>query len=94
MRFEWNSLREGDPVSFHGDGQEVIDGLVALIDVRPGSNAIGIESEDAAGHRHVDWPNRLNVHPAPNGGAERCLRCEGLDHGRADARPVATGTRT
>ena len=83
MRFEWNALRVGDAVRLHPDGGALVAGVVAFVDVRRGSNAIGIRGA-AVGDR-VCWPSRMTVHSAlgDNDALDPCLRCAALQNERS-----------
>ena len=87
MRFEWNSLRVGDPVRVHVADGYLSTGTVAFVDSLHGSNGVGISVVSADGSDKVSWPSRVSVH-GPSGDTndpgEVCLRCASLvDGGRS-----------
>ena len=69
-RFEWNALRMGDHVRVHeGAGSELSAGVIAAVEVRHGSNGVGIRVGPS-----VLWPARMTVHLGQR--SEQCWRCD------------------
>jgi hypothetical protein len=85
LRFEWNALRRGDEVLVHDQRDRDLTlrpGVVAMLDTRRGTNAIGIRvgggAVDGAAESTVLWPSYLAVHRPPLDPAEPCWRCDAV----------------
>jgi hypothetical protein len=79
LTLEWNALRVGDRVVVHDPtgGDILVQGSVAMVDMRRGSNGVGIRIARAGASRRIIWPGRLAVH-RDHGSEETCWRCHAL----------------
>jgi hypothetical protein len=77
LRFQWNALRINDHVLVHDDlgpGLELNEGVVALVETRPGhTNYIGVRSNTTG---RMLRPRRRAVHLLPLDRRISCWRCD------------------
>ena len=81
LSFDWNVLRPGDSVLVHGAGgsdMTLAPGVVVTVNVRKGSNGVGIRVTTGGQYGGIVWPSRLAVHLDPRDPAEPCWRCQAL----------------
>ena len=90
-KFEWNALRLHDKVLVHdavGTDHPLIPGVVAAVESRKRSIALGIRVAGPDGEKRILWPSSLTVHHDPRNVAEPCWRCQA--NADADARSGAS----
>ena len=78
LTFEWNALRVGDRVMVHDNAMgnlALIPGTVAMVDMRRGTNLVGIRIV-STNVGHVLWPSSLVAHHDPKQLTEPCWRCK------------------